>query len=292
MVVRVNKCRPLGTRLVALQEAIITPIRIINDIFANGFFKWSEFSPKINYFMLSKTQIKFITGLRHKKFREASGLFFAEGPKVVSELATGGFQVEQVFTVEDIPQGIAQSDVSVVSADELAKISVLSTPNQCLALFRMPEISAPGQDGLLVGLDDVRDPGNLGTIIRLCDWFGVTDLICSNTSADVFNPKVVQATMGSLARVRIHYLDLAFFLQESKLPVFGAFMDGENIYKTRLPNRGIIILGNEANGISAPVGKRVSQRLAIPRFGDLQRTESLNVATAAAIVLSEFRRNL
>jgi TrmH family RNA methyltransferase len=146
------------------------------------------------------------------------------------------------------------------------------------------------RSGIILVLDDVRDPGNLGTILRLCDWFGISDLVCSVGTVDIYNPKVIQATMGSIARVNTNYVDLADFLSQTSLPVIGTFMDGANIYMQHLPQEGIIIMGNEANGISENIEKLVSHRLAIPRFGELQQTESLNVATATAIVLSEFRR--
>jgi TrmH family RNA methyltransferase len=139
-------------------------------------------------------------------------------------------------------------------------------------------------------LDDLRDPGNMGTILRLCDWFGIHQVVCSLETVDVYNPKVVQATMGSITRVRVTYTDLEVFLKKSKLPIFGTYMDGANIYKTILPEEGIIVMGNEANGISLEVSRLIKNRLSIPRFGQLQQTESLNVATAASIVLSEFKR--
>jgi TrmH family RNA methyltransferase len=140
-------------------------------------------------------------------------------------------------------------------------------------------------------LDDIRDPGNLGTIIRLCDWFGVTQLLCSKETVDLYNPKVIQSTMGSVSRVQVNYVDLDAFISETTLPVFGTFMDGNNIYKEQLPSEGILIFGNEANGISSTLEQNIKNRIAIPRFGNLQQTESLNVATATAIFLSEFRRN-
>jgi TrmH family RNA methyltransferase len=155
----------------------------------------------------------------------------------------------------------------------------------------MPKSKDFVEKGLIVALDDVRDPGNLGTIIRLCDWFGIETLFCSEESVDIYNPKVVQATMGSISRVNVVYGNLEAFLTKTKLPVFGTFMDGKNIYQEKLPKEGIIIMGNEANGISSSVEKLVSERIAIPRFGNLQVTESLNVATATAIILSEFKRS-
>jgi TrmH family RNA methyltransferase len=160
-----------------------------------------------------------------------------------------------------------------------------------LALFQIPEPELMAPSGLIVALDAVRDPGNLGTIIRLCDWYGIEQLWCNEQTVDLYNPKVVQATMGSLARVKVRYLDLEKQISETKLPVFGTFMDGENIYQKHLPNEGILILGNEANGISSAIENLVTTRLAIPRFGKIQKTESLNVATATAIFLSEFKRS-
>lgn len=166
----------------------------------------------------------------------------------------------------------------------------MTTPNTCLALFKIPETKKVQEKGLLLALDDIRDPGNLGTILRLCDWFGIQQLVCSKETVDLYNPKVVMATMGSIARVNVNYLDLNEFIKNTKLSVFGTFMDGKNIYKEKLPNEGIIIMGNEANGISKDIENSIQNRLTIPRFGDLQQTESLNVATATAIILSEFKR--
>ena len=146
------------------------------------------------------------------------------------------------------------------------------------------------ESGLIIALDSIRDPGNLGTILRLCDWFGIHQIVCSKETVDIYNPKVVQATMGSITRVNVKYIDLNDFLSRTKLPVFGTFMDGANIYKESLPQEGIIVMGNEANGISDELEGIIQNRLSIPRFGDLKKTESLNVATATAIILSEFRR--
>ena len=178
----------------------------------------------------------------------------------------------------------------MISEGDLNKISALANPNNCLAIFKMPKPKSIIDKGLIVALDDIRDPGNLGTIMRLCDWFGIEQLVCSENSVDVYNPKVVQATMGSISRVNVNYIDLESFLQKTKLPVFGTFMDGTIIYKELLPEEGIVVFGNEANGISEKIEKLTTKRIAIPRFGAIQVTESLNVATAAAIVLNEFRR--
>jgi TrmH family RNA methyltransferase len=240
--------------------------------------------------MLSKNQIKFISGLHQKKQRIANQLFFAEGVKCIQELVQSNFELEHLYTIQDDFEEVIAANKTLISDSELKKISALTTPNSCLAIFKMPQEKAIIESGLILALDSIRDPGNLGTILRLCDWFGIEQLICSKETVDIYNPKVVQATMGSITRVNVNYIDLNGFIAQTKLPVFGTFMDGENIYKCHLPQEGIIIMGNEANGISSELEQLVQNRLTIPRFGNLQKTESLNVATATAIILSEFRR--
>jgi TrmH family RNA methyltransferase len=194
-----------------------------------------------------------------------------------------------LYTTQNDFEMVSNNQKTVVSDADLKKISALATPNTCLAVFKMPKEKKIEASGLILALDSVRDPGNLGTIMRLCDWFGIQQLICSKETVDIYNPKVVQATMGSIARVNVSYVDLNDFLTNTSLPVFGTFMNGDNIYKTALPQEGIIVMGNEANGISPELEKIIKNRLTIPRFGTIQKTESLNVATATAIVLSEFR---
>jgi len=240
--------------------------------------------------MVSKNQIKWITSLQLKKYRLENQLFIAEGVKVIQELLQSNFVLEDLFATEEVFNSFSVNNKTVVTEAEMKKITALSSPSSCLAVFQMPKETKISNQGLIVALDDIRDPGNLGTIIRLCDWFGIEQMICSKETVDVFNPKVVQATMGSLARVNIQYLDIKEFISNSSLPIFGTFMDGNNIYSEDLPVDGIIIFGNEANGISAEIEKLVTNRIAIPRFGKLQKTESLNVATATAIILSEFCR--
>ncbi|MFD2727154.1 TrmH family RNA methyltransferase [Hyunsoonleella rubra] len=243
--------------------------------------------------MLSKNQIKFITRLGQKKYRQQEGLFVVEGIKVINELLTSPFELYQLYTTETFNID-ANSDnygkESLISESDLKRISFLTTPNKALGVFKTPEVKKIDAGGLVVALDDVRDPGNLGTIIRLCDWFGVKDLVCNKQTVDCYNPKVLQATMGSISRVNVSYVDLDKFLSQCKIPIFGAFMDGENVYQRQLPEQGVLVMGNEANGISKVIEATVNQRIAIPRFGDLKATESLNVATATAILLSEFRR--
>jgi TrmH family RNA methyltransferase len=240
--------------------------------------------------MVSKNQIKLITSLQQKKYRQIHQLFIAEGEKVIQELVQSNFVLEHLYVTENIFEDINISKKTVISDSDLDKISCLATSNNCLALFKIPVPKLVINKELIVVLDDIRDPGNLGTIIRLCDWFGIEQLFCSEQTVDVYNPKVIQATMGSISRVGIAYGDIELYIKNSKLPVFGTFMDGKNVYKENLPMEAILILGNEANGISQKLEALVTQKIAIPRFGNLQQTESLNVATATAIFLSEFKR--
>ena len=240
--------------------------------------------------MLSKNQIKLITSLQQKKQRFANQLFFAEGIKVIQELVESNFELVHLYTTQNDFEEVSQDKKILISENELKKISALSTQNSCLAVFRIQADTKIIESGLIIALDSIRDPGNLGTILRLCDWFGINQIVCSKDAVDIYNPKVVQATMGSIARVNVNYIDLENFIGQTQLPVFGTFMEGSIIYKTDLPQEGIIVMGNEANGISPELEKLIKNRLTIPRFGSLQKTESLNVATATAIILSEFRR--
>jgi len=238
--------------------------------------------------MLGKSKIKLIKSLSRKKQRDKTGLFVVEGHKGIEEFLDSGFVPEGLFVEKTNFPGF-QSKTQEVTPAELKKISHLTSPQNSLGLFKIPAASFP-KSSFILALDGVRDPGNLGTIIRLCDWFGVRNLVCSEDCVDCFNPKVVQASMGSLARVNVFYTDLKNFLQKADLPVYGAFMDGKNIYSTKKLQKGILILGNEANGISPEIEEHVGHRLGIPRFGNLKKTESLNVGSAAAIFLSEFKR--
>ena len=239
--------------------------------------------------MLSKSQIKLITSLKQKKYRQQYKLFVAEGKKTILELLQSNLKLHQLYTTT-LEFDVLDDLITQISDTELKKISFLKSPNTALAVFEIPNETSIDFSKLVVALDDVRDPGNLGTIIRLCDWFGVKDLICSYETVDCYNPKVIQASMGSITRVNVSYIDLKQVLQIQKTEVFGAFMDGENVYESKLSNSGILVLGNEANGISHDIESQVTKRISIPRFGELQATESLNVANATAILLSEFKR--
>lgn len=251
--------------------------------------------------MLSKNRIKWLRSLQMKKHRTAEGVFVAEGPKLVGELLAGGFecvyQVQSTKYVAEGPQGATQPfPVELATEDELRQVSTVETPQGVLAVFRQPcyavDFVKAAKANLCLALDEVQNPGNLGTIVRLADWFGIGDVFCSQGCADVFNPKTVQATMGALAHVRVHYIDLARVLERARqegVTVYGTFLDGENIYEKRLANAGVIVMGNEGRGISAAVAQGVTERLTIPSWTD-SHVESLNVAIATAVVCAEFRR--
>lgn len=248
--------------------------------------------------MLSKNKIKLITSLSQKKFRDEHGLFIAEGTKLVLDLSVAFRCATLIATPEWLKSNpsIASDEEIEVTETELHKISNQKSPQGVLAVFIKPEyqLNAPElTQKLSLALDDVQDPGNLGTIIRIADWFGIHDIFCSEHSADAFNAKTVQATMGALARVRVHTVKLPDFLASiaGKLPVYGTFMDGENIYEKSLLPHGIIVMGNEGNGISAEIEQLVTEKLLIPNYPAGQLTsESLNVGVATALVCGEFRR--
>lgn len=234
---------------------------------------------------LSKSQIKWVRSLQQKKHRDAEGVFVAEGEKCINDLRAG-FELILLATPEN------------ATATEIEQMSSLRSPQGMIGVFKKREAMGRLGDGLCVALDGVQDPGNLGTIIRTCDWFGIHDIICSHDTADCYNPKVVQATMGALARVRVHYIDLADTLQqmrEADYPIYGTLLDGKDMYApTAIPNRdkGVIVMGNEGNGISQKIRELVTHPLLIPSYpANLPTSESLNVSIATAIVLAEFRRH-
>ncbi len=254
---------------------------------------------KVQEFMLSKNTIKKITSLHNKKFRKELGLFIAEGDKLVSDLLNAKIEVESIFCTKSwsIPTENIRVELIEISEPEMKKISSLSTPSSVLAVLKVPTRSLENlnlQTELTLALDDIQDPGNLGTIIRLADWFGIRNIVCSIGTVDVYSPKVVQATMGAIARVNVHYTDLQDFLgkiDRNKVLVYGTFMDGENLYKTEIQPNGIIVMGNEGNGISEEIEQLVFKRISVPSYpGNLPTSESLNVAMATAIICAEFRR--
>ena len=246
--------------------------------------------------MISKNLIKLIKSLEQKKYRKREILFVAEGPKVVGDLMALMAPQRIIATSEWYKEKKISEDV-VVTEDEIRKVSFLQHPQDVLALFELPEmVELPVEqlcDHLTLALDDIQDPGNLGTIIRLADWFGIEHILCNQGTADAYSPKVVQATMGSIARVKLHYTNLAEYLEQLQdaVPVYGTFLDGNNLYAEKLSPSGIIIMGNEGNGISEQVERYVTKRLLIPSYpAERPTAESLNVAIATAITCAEFRR--
>lgn len=240
--------------------------------------------------MLSKNQIKFINSLKIKKFRTQEQLFLVEGKKAVEELLNSTIKLHQMYATKEYHNVFEIDKLNRITEKELKVISQFSSPNQVIAIFKIPENNEISNKGLTLVLDGINDPGNLGTIIRMCDWFDVSEIVCSIDTVDCFNPKVVQATMGSIARVSIKYTNLSHFLKNDKRPIYGALLEGENVYQSKLAEEAILIMGNEANGISNEIQKYITKPITIPQFGKTQKTESLNVSTATAILLSEFKR--
>ena len=223
--------------------------------------------------MLSKNQIKWVHSLELKKNRRKDGLFVAEGPKVVGDLLRAGYVARAIFSTTERP------NAQLITDDENREATILNSEFSTL------------NSNLSLALDGVQDPGNLGTIIRIADWFGIQTIFCSEDTADCYNPKVVQATMGSLAHVHIIYTDLEVLLQSAHCPIYGTLLDGQNIYQQQLSNEGIIVMGNEGNGISPAIRQLVTHKLLIPNYNTAGETaESLNVAIATAITCAEFRR--
>jgi TrmH family RNA methyltransferase len=245
--------------------------------------------------MLSKSQISFIKSLHQKKYRNENGLFLIEGIKSINEFINSNYQIHSIYGVSQYLAMLQKNSANIklfeVNNVELEKISTLKTPQGILALVHLPKQGvidiAKLKNNFSLVLDDVQDPGNLGTIIRTADWFGINNIICSEHTVDAYNPKTVQSTMGSLCRVNIFYTNLLQFLNAVKMPVFGALLSGENIYKVNWPQEGLILLGNEGHGISNDLTVKITTPVTIPRIGE---AESLNVAVSAAIFCSEIGR--
>ncbi len=241
--------------------------------------------------------MRLVRSLQQKKYRNQHGLFVVEGIKLVRELLDSEYKVYRIFATDVSVFDVQDESVDAVTEAELRKMSSLTTPNTVVGVFEIPKVRKIDFSDWILAVDDVRDPGNLGTIIRLCDWFGIEHLVCSENTVDCYNPKTLQATMGSIARVQVGYTDLEDFLRKTDFPIYGAFMEGRAVYEVELPERGILVMGNEANGISSEVQALVSEKIGIPK--PAYRTtryaknsaESLNVATATAILLNEIRRN-
>ena len=248
--------------------------------------------------MLSKSLLKLIKSLELRKFRKENALFVAEGGKTVQDLLDLGLESTNIIATEEWMKNHrlnTRIPITVVSEEEMKKASFLRTPQGVLALFRQQQheidLSAPERE-LCLALDNVQDPGNIGTIIRIADWFGIENIYCSNGCVDIYNPKTVQATMGAIARVNVHYTPLPDLIQSlGDTPIYGTFLDGDSIYKQSLSEHGLIVMGNEGNGISQPVAALINRKLLIPNYPEgCATSESLNVAIATAVVCAEFRR--
>ncbi|MDO5570385.1 MAG: RNA methyltransferase [Bacteroidales bacterium] len=246
---------------------------------------------------ISKNKIKFIKSLELKKFRKENKMFVAEGNKLIHDNIEF-FECKTLIATQewfDANKNVNASEVIVATKDELSKASFLKTPQDVIGVFSIPEYSLnidELKNKLSIVLDTIQDPGNMGTIIRLADWFGIENIICSNETTDCYSPKAIQATMGAIARVKIHYTSLSRFLQDMKgCNIYGTFLEGSNIYDTELSHNGLIVMGNEGNGINKDLYEYITHKLHIPNYPPERETsESLNVAIATAIICSEFRR--
>jgi TrmH family RNA methyltransferase len=256
--------------------------------------------------MLSKNKIKFINSLKKKKNRINKRLFIAEGEKIIYELFISSFRIAEFFATEDFISQLSEEKKSSlpslheITESELKKISDLKTPNKALALVEIPNRTIDTeetQNSLSLVLDKINDPGNLGTIIRTADWFGINQIFCSNGSVDLYNPKVIQSTMGSFTRVKLFYQNLTELLEKyneiDDFRIYGTFLEGDNIYRSQLSDKGLIIMGSESHGISDNLKEFIHQKLYIPSFTsvkNIEQSESLNISVATGIVCSEFRR--
>lgn len=243
---------------------------------------------------MTRSDIQLVRSLSDKRGRSEHGLFVAEGAKLIGELRRSDLRIRRIFATEGLFEG---PEVECVTEKEMERLSLLKTPSNSLAIVEIPRYrldAAHVGQRLTLALDDVQNPGNLGTIIRLADWFGIGEILCSPATADCFNPKVVQATMGAILRVRVHYVELAPLLAQAAargVPVYGTFLEGENLYDAQLGDGGIIVMGNEGRGVRPDVAQTVTRKLFIPPFpADRRASESLNVAMATGVVCAEFRR--
>lgn len=240
---------------------------------------------------MTRADVQRVRSLADKRGRDEQGLFVAEGSKLVGELLDSPLRVRQVYALDGV---LPPCSAEVIAPKEMERLSLLKTPSKALALVEIPHYRldpAVAERELVLALDQVQNPGNLGTIIRLADWFGIRHVVCSPDTADCFNPKVVQATMGAITRVEVHYADLEAFLAVAEAPVYGTFLEGENLYDAPLTAAGVVVMGNEGRGISPGVERRLTRRLFIPPYpSDRRGSESLNVAIATAVVCGEFRR--
>jgi len=237
--------------------------------------------------MLSKSQVKFIQQLSQKKYRVHHGLFVVEGHKSIEEFIHAGYSPKDLYVTDHhLFRGY---DALCIASQQMKSISHLKTPSNALAVFPTPSHTVLKETDLILTLDAIQDPGNMGTLIRLCDWFGVRYLVCSYDTVDCYNPKVVRSSMGSLARVEVHYVDLPSWLStQEDYKILGATMSGENMYSTSTPKRSILVIGNEGKGLSKAVAEQLDKEVSIPSYG---KAESLNAAMAAGILMAEIKRS-
>ena len=239
--------------------------------------------------MLTKSELKYIQSLSDKKVRLETGCFIAEGVKLVGEMIAAGYPLKALYALDSWESPDTSIEVTRVEPFELEKMSLLQTPNQVLAVAMMPqkpkEIDIAGQ--LTIVLDGIQDPGNLGTIIRTADWFGIKQIVSSEDTADVYNPKVIGATMGSFMRVQVHYTNLAAWMPTVKIPVYGALLQGENVFTTKAPKQGLLVIGSEGKGIRENIIDFITHPVTIPKYGG---AESLNAGIAAGIIVAQLTR--
>lgn len=252
--------------------------------------------------MLSKAKISLINSLQIKKYRDINKLFIAEGEKLIHEVLNSDYKIELLFCTDDIllkniKNNLNSDNVFIISEREMRKISQFKTPSKIFAVIKYKSFDfnmSLLKNKLSLFFEDIQNPGNLGTIVRLCDWFGIENILLSETSVDLYSPKVIQASMGSFTRVKVHYQNPETLISDyknlCKHTCYGTFMEGENIYNTELKNEGLVCFGNEGSGISKKTEKLIDRKIFIPHFSELKTCESLNIASAAAIVCSEFRR--
>lgn len=234
--------------------------------------------------MLSRSESKYIQTLSHKKQRDIEGLFIVEGPKIIAELLKSNYVVKKIYaTVNWITENTLLHDVVEVSEDELQKISNLQTAHQVLAIVEKPTMKRNAESNIIIALDGIQDPGNFGTIIRIADWFGVKQIVCSEDCVELYNPKVIQSTMGSFIRTEVDYVDLKTWFSSNKLPVYGALLNGKNIKEITTIDKGVIVFGNESKGIRENILPFIQHAISIKRVG---QAESLNASVATGIILS------
>jgi len=242
--------------------------------------------------MISTNKIKQIKSLHQKKFRQQNKQFVVEGFKVVSDVLNSSYNIDNIYVTSDFKENI-NFDTTLISAKEMQRISGLKTPNNILAVVSIPEQKSINisDNELILCLDNIQDPGNFGTIIRSANWFGIKIIICSSDTVELYNQKVLQSTMGAFVETQVFYINLADFLLNYKGNIYGTFLEGDNIYKKNLQQKGCIVMGNEGKGISQEISKFITHKLYIPSVGKV-KAESLNVSTATAVILSEFSRSL